>query len=246
MKKNGFTLVELLAVSAILAILVIIAMPNVLEMFNKAKVDAFETEVQSHVKAVANEFIMTGKLVYSNVASGAAKLPMDGEELDYYIELDTKGNIKVLNVTNGDYKIVALGTSDNPVKVEQIGDTIKTVVAESGESFTMNGNGVITGGGNTRSVITFYVGNREYTIDNPMTIRNWLLNDTNSASSIISDNNNPSDLTRTNVLSNAGAVLGYEGNWNYVYLDDVIYDGMRISTIPCDGNGGPNCGFQGQ
>ncbi len=146
MNKKGFTLVELLAVIAILAILVIIAMPNVLEMFNKAKQDAFETEVKTHVKAVSNQFITTGKLVYSNVVDGAAKLPMDGEELDYYIELDSQGNIKELNVTNGDYKIEATGTSQNPIKVEQIGDTIKSETAESGEEFAMNSNGDITGG----------------------------------------------------------------------------------------------------
>ena len=36
MKNNkGFTLVELLAVIAIMAILLIIALPNVLKMFNK-------------------------------------------------------------------------------------------------------------------------------------------------------------------------------------------------------------------
>ena len=34
MKKQGFTLVELLAVIAIMAMLVIIALPNVLKMFN--------------------------------------------------------------------------------------------------------------------------------------------------------------------------------------------------------------------
>ena len=34
MKKQGFTLVELLAVIAIMAILVIIALSNVLKMFN--------------------------------------------------------------------------------------------------------------------------------------------------------------------------------------------------------------------
>ena len=35
MNKKGFTLVELLAVIAILALLIIIALPNVLEMFNR-------------------------------------------------------------------------------------------------------------------------------------------------------------------------------------------------------------------
>ncbi|NLC97314.1 MAG: prepilin-type N-terminal cleavage/methylation domain-containing protein, partial [Erysipelotrichaceae bacterium] len=45
--KKGFTLVELLAVIAILAILIIIALPNVLEMFNNAKKDVFVTEVKT-------------------------------------------------------------------------------------------------------------------------------------------------------------------------------------------------------
>ena len=44
MNKKGFTLVELLAVVAILAILILVALPNVLSMFNKAKKSAFETE----------------------------------------------------------------------------------------------------------------------------------------------------------------------------------------------------------
>ena len=41
MKKKGFTLVELLAVIAILSILVIIALPNIVGMFTKAKKDLF-------------------------------------------------------------------------------------------------------------------------------------------------------------------------------------------------------------
>ena len=50
MKRQGFTLVELLAVIAILAILVIIALPNVLGMFNQAKKDTFTTETKEMVK----------------------------------------------------------------------------------------------------------------------------------------------------------------------------------------------------
>ena len=45
MKKRGFTLVELLAVISILAILVIVAMPNILKMFKESKVKSFTNEV---------------------------------------------------------------------------------------------------------------------------------------------------------------------------------------------------------
>ena len=44
MKKKGFTLVELSAVIAILSILVIIALPNIVGMFTKAKKDLFFSE----------------------------------------------------------------------------------------------------------------------------------------------------------------------------------------------------------
>ena len=44
--NNGFTLVELLAVISILAILVIIALPNVINMYTKAQKEAFLTEAK--------------------------------------------------------------------------------------------------------------------------------------------------------------------------------------------------------
>ena len=50
MKRQGFTLVELLAVIAILAILVLVAVPNVLGMFNQAKKDTFTTETKEMVR----------------------------------------------------------------------------------------------------------------------------------------------------------------------------------------------------
>ncbi len=232
MKKKGFTLVELLAVIAILAILVIIAMPNVLEMFNKAKQDAFETEVQSHVKAVTNEFITTGKLIYSNVVDGAAKLPMDGEELDYYIELDTKGNIKELNVTNGDYKITATGSSENPVKAEQVGDTLITETAESGQQFEMNANGVIVEkDGDTLVLKKVKIDDKEYNYVPGMTWAQWyaseyntLPGDTGTYRDVIWLYGPTNDDNET-LRSRAEFCLfdkGYMYVWDEVYLDEEI------------------------
>ena len=56
-KENGFTLVELLAVIAILAILVLVALPNVLDMFVNAKKSAFLTEVQTIYKETTSKYI---------------------------------------------------------------------------------------------------------------------------------------------------------------------------------------------
>ena len=57
-RKNGFTLVELLAVITILAILVLIALPNVIEMVNKAKRSTFETQVRK-VAQVSQQKLFT-------------------------------------------------------------------------------------------------------------------------------------------------------------------------------------------
>ena len=57
MKKNGFTLVELLAVIAILAILVIIALPNIMSMFGDARKNSFTTELKEIYKVAQQQWI---------------------------------------------------------------------------------------------------------------------------------------------------------------------------------------------
>lgn len=49
-KKNGFTLVELLAVIVILAIILLIAVPNILGVIEKSREDSFESSVKMIVK----------------------------------------------------------------------------------------------------------------------------------------------------------------------------------------------------
>ena len=55
--KKGFTLVELLAVIAILSILVIIAIPNVIDLYIKSKKEIFVTEVKNVYKKVEETYI---------------------------------------------------------------------------------------------------------------------------------------------------------------------------------------------
>ena len=95
-KKNGFTLVELLAVIAILAILVIIALPNVIKLFEKAKKNAFLTEVKTIYKESAKKYLnesMKGKRLES-ISTDNNMLDLVGEEIDYCLLLDNKGSVK--------------------------------------------------------------------------------------------------------------------------------------------------------
>ena len=55
-KKQGFTLVELLAVIVILAVLVLLAVPSVLKMMDNAKANAFEIEAENIGKAAKSAY----------------------------------------------------------------------------------------------------------------------------------------------------------------------------------------------
>ena len=102
MNKRGFTLVELLAVIAILAILVAIIMPNVMKEYNKAKADVFVIDAQSFVNNAMSKFtndsmIQGGKTVYySNIYNSdlnTRTLDIESDK-NYFVEMDRNGNIK--------------------------------------------------------------------------------------------------------------------------------------------------------
>ncbi len=57
MNKKGFTLIELLAVIVVLAIILLIAMPIVLNVINDARQGAFDATAQGMVKAAENEYM---------------------------------------------------------------------------------------------------------------------------------------------------------------------------------------------
>ena len=133
MKKNGFTLVELLAVIAILAILVIIALPNVMSMFNQARKNSFSTEVKEIYKMAQQQWISdslftTSEKVYSRCESCSGKsLDMSGRsQLEYYIKIDKSGKVVEYYATDGSYQYSY--NNSNGLNIEDI-DDIK-VVAE--------------------------------------------------------------------------------------------------------------------
>lgn len=107
MKKKGFTLIELLAVIAILSILVIIALPNIVGMFTKAKKDLFLTEVKTLYKESANKFISNSMIgsgsqnIYCKSESdNISPLDVTTSDVYYYIEKDSSGVTKKIIVWN--------------------------------------------------------------------------------------------------------------------------------------------------
>ena len=106
MKKQGFTLVELLAVIAILAILVIIALPNVLKMFNDAKKNSFLTEAKTVYSEAGKKYISdsitspgNNEHIYCKSKTDSLNpLNLSGRGINYYIKTDSNGNVNTIVV----------------------------------------------------------------------------------------------------------------------------------------------------
>ena len=159
--KKGFTLVELLAVVAILSLLVIIALPNIIELFNEAKENSFLTECKQIYKTAGQQWIAdsmfeTKEQMYLRCKTCTGKeLSLSGrKELDYFIKLDKAGRVVEFYATDGTYQYVH---DEGELKIEDINGasaiaglndndkiTISNELASNIDTFCVNYDGVIT------------------------------------------------------------------------------------------------------
>ncbi len=153
MKKRGFTLVELLAVIAILAILVIIALPNVMKLFNRAKEQAFTTELKEIYKVaeqqwIADSMFNTQERVYVRTRSNVCEHTLDltgRSELEYYIKINKSGEVVLYKATDGSYQYSYSGTG---LKIEDIGPAIQiSKIEDESQIISITCDGTTGGGG---------------------------------------------------------------------------------------------------
>ena len=128
-KKRGFTLVELLAVISILVVLVIIALPNTLKMYRKARKDVFLNEVKNMLTGAESTFVSESlKNNKINVVASDKKLvdlanslkqedapnkifgkmKYNSNNIEYYIELDNHGKPTKYIFSNGSYAVFSI------------------------------------------------------------------------------------------------------------------------------------------
>ena len=158
MNKKGFTLVELLAVVAILSILVIIALPNVMGMFNEAKKNSFIIEAKNIYQIAEQQYINdsmfnTSEREYSrNQTCEKTELELTGRsQLDYFIKFDKGGNVIQYYVSDGTYQFLYNGAGGK-LEITDITDAEEVAKLENDAILDVGDvacNGNIPGGSNT-------------------------------------------------------------------------------------------------
>ena len=145
MNKKGFTLIELLAVVSIVALLVVIALPNVMNTFKEAKKKAFTTEVKQVYKVAESTWMQdsmfsSGEKVYSRCAAGCnSELDLSGRKsLEYYIKVNKAGQVVEFYATDGTYQF-ELGDETG---VDEITDVKEVAYLDEEEIIKITPNGV--------------------------------------------------------------------------------------------------------
>ena len=68
-KRNGFTLVELLAVIVILAIILVIAIPQIIKTIDAARLGAFQSTAKLLISQAEKDYLVQNTLSQGNAAS---------------------------------------------------------------------------------------------------------------------------------------------------------------------------------
>lgn len=138
MKNKGFTLVELLAVIAIMAILLIIALPNVLKMFNESKEKVFLTESKSVFKEAINQTVKDrnyADVIYCKSMNDEVNpLKMSGREIYYYIKANVNEKTGTIIVWDNERYTKYKGDKLDPSvldNAEKITDDIKNATCDN-------------------------------------------------------------------------------------------------------------------
>ena len=125
MKKNGFTLVELLVVFAILAFLALIMIPIISNIIDETEKDAFKTSADNMIEVIrldntkkdfdAEKYeIIDGKVTDSQEKKVHVE---ENNNINGFVEINIDGDIS-LQIANGDW-CVYKDFNDKQTKIEE-------------------------------------------------------------------------------------------------------------------------------
>ena len=126
-KKNGFTLVELLAVIVILAIILAIAIPSISNVIDRVSRNAFESDAKMVLKAIEYENLENGSINLSDINETTVKSQLNIDNSNYQTltvkEINDERYITIVGKNKWD-KLTVSGTKRNA----KVTDTVTTFV----------------------------------------------------------------------------------------------------------------------
>ncbi len=136
MNKKGFTLVELLAVVALMGVLVIILSTDVVETFKGTKKQNFVTETREVCREATNTFLresivtLQAKNYYKFGNDSSHALNLNGrQEFNYFLKVNTDGEVIGLLTWDGTYTIRIVngyGIDPSIITESDIDDSVDT------------------------------------------------------------------------------------------------------------------------
>lgn len=129
MKKKGFTLVELIAVIALLSIIMLLIIPNVANYLNSSKKTLFYDNVVNMFKSATTTFMYQDDPTNTTFSNNGVKLDVDVEsEYVYTIKVNNYGEVISIDVNNGVYSYnksssdINEGLNKSDIKLEDVKD----------------------------------------------------------------------------------------------------------------------------
>lgn len=129
MKKKGFTLVELIAVIALLSIIMLLIVPNVANYLNNSKKTLFYDNVVNMFKSATTTFMYQDDPTNTTFSNNGVKLDVDVEnEYAYTIRVNNYGEVISIDVNNGVYSYnksssdINEGLNKSDIKLEDVKD----------------------------------------------------------------------------------------------------------------------------
>lgn len=129
MKKKGFTLVELIAVIALLSIIMLLIVPNVANYLNNSKKTLFYDNVVNMFKSATTTFMYQDDPTNTTFSNNGVKLDVDVEsEYVYTIKVNNYGEVISIDVSNGVYSYnksssdINEGLNKSDIKLEDVKD----------------------------------------------------------------------------------------------------------------------------
>lgn len=129
MKKKGFTLVELIAVIALLSIIMLLIVPNVANYLNSSKKTLFYDNVINMFKSATTTFMYQDDPTNTTFSNNGVKLDVDVEsEYVYTIKVNNYGEVISIDVNNGVYSYnksssdINEGLNKSDIKLEDVKD----------------------------------------------------------------------------------------------------------------------------